>query len=93
MRFSARGLAAAQADTDHETVLRLRATMDAYLASHGREAMISVLHVRDLLNPRGLWSLDPGRRQQAEEREQPQDGRSPTADPITGCEPVTAPDS
>lgn len=83
-----------QAARDAETVLRVRAAMDGYTASHGPEALVSVAHVRDLLNPRGMWSLDPERRrdgQPPETPEGPPGGLSPTADPMTGCEPVTAP--
>jgi hypothetical protein len=88
MKFAARGLAKNQADEDHETVMRLRATMDGYLASHGRDAMISVLYVRDLINPRGLWALDPERDRREPKTEKPLE-LSPGADPITGCKPVT----
>lgn len=82
-----------QAATDRETVVRVQATMDAYLASHGKDAMVSVMHVRDLLNPRGLWKFDPehGRQPEPDVQKGPPEGISPTADPITGCEPVTAP--
>lgn len=82
-----------QALTDAETIARVRGALQGYQASHGREALVNVAHVLDLLNPRGLWSLDPERRRQqaAEEKEKGQPQMSPTADPITGCEPVTAP--
>lgn len=88
MRFAAKALARTQAEEDHETVLRVRATMDGYLASHGRDAMVSVLYVRDLLEPRGMWSLDPQRDRDGTEKP-PENPVPPGADPITGCLPAT----
>lgn len=90
MKFSSNGRA--QADEDHETIMRVRATMDAYLASHGEAAMVSVKHVRDLLDPRGLWTFDRNKPQQQETPKGPpaEDDLS-LADPMTGCLPVTAP--
>jgi hypothetical protein len=79
----------AQAEADHETVLRVRATLDGFLASHGPHAVCSVAFIRDLLDPRGLWSLDPQRRRGQREKEQPPE-LPPGADPITHCLPVTA---
>lgn len=73
-----------------QTIARVTGTLEGFQQSHGKYAAVSVAYVLDLLNPRGMWSLDRGRRAEPENAEQPQ-GRSPTADPITGCEPVTAP--
>lgn len=78
-----------QAAVNIQTLARVRGALEGHQASHGRYAAVSVAYVLDLLDPRGMWSLDRNRRE-PEQTEQPQ-GRSPTADPITGCEPVTAP--
>lgn len=88
MKFSSTGRA--QAEEDHETIMRVRATMDGYLASHGDDAMVSVKHVRDLLDPRGLWKFD---RPQPSETPKgpPAEDDLALADPMTGCLPVTAP--
>lgn len=67
-------------------MLRVRAALDGYIASHGRDVQVSAAHIRDLLNPRGLWSLDP--RQARAEQEKPPE-LPPGADPLTGCMPVT----
>ena len=72
-------------DSD-ETIARVRGFLQGYVAANGKDVHVSAVHVLDLLNPRGMWSLDPGG---ATAEEAPP--RSPTADPMTGCEPVTAP--
>ena len=73
-----------------ETIARVRGALSGYRESHGRDAMVSVAHVLDLLNPRGLWSLDPQRRKGEPEKPQPpQDTPAGVElDPITGCRPV-----
>jgi hypothetical protein len=75
-----------QALANAESIARVRGALSGYRASHGKDAMVSVAHVLDLLNPRGLWSLDPqrGKDQPPEPQQLP-----PGADPITGCMPVT----
>lgn len=81
-----------QAAQDRETIIRVRERLTAYQQTGGgKDVSVNIPHVLDLLNPRGLWTLDPVKRRDLETpKDQPQ-GRSPTADPITGCEPVTAP--
>jgi hypothetical protein len=73
---------------DTETVARVRGALQGYLASGGgQDVSVSVRHVLDLLNPRGMWSVDPDQRGRAAPAEElPADG-----DPLTGCRPVTAP--
>jgi len=84
---------AENADTDHETVIRVRAMLQGYYATAGPGAMVSVTHVLDLLDPRGMWSLDPVTRRKLEEEQQTGQSQElpPGADPLTGCLPVTAP--
>lgn len=85
-----------KADEDAETVARVRAALDRYWASHGPGAMVAVSHVRDLLDPRGMWSLDPEYRRnpahQVHTAQGPPRESVPGADPITGCLPVTPSD-
>jgi len=92
MKF-VRDKTADQAEQDHETIIRVRAMLQGYYAQAGHGAMVSVSHVLDLLDPRGLWSLDPVTRRNIEQQQetgQPQE-LPPGADPLTGCLPVTAP--
>jgi hypothetical protein len=42
-----------------QTVDRVRVALEGYLAEGGPGAAVSVGHVLDLLNPRGMWSFDP----------------------------------
>lgn len=80
-----------QAAEDTRTVARVRGALEGY-AQAGPGAAVSVAHVLDLLNPRGLWSLDPEHRKAAKAAEtapgQPHPGER---DPVTGCLPVTPP--
>lgn len=78
-----------QRQQDAETVARVRVALQSAYAVTGPGGMISVQHVLDLLDPRGLWSLDPARRRELDvKKDQPQ-GLPPGADPMTGCLPVT----
>lgn len=71
---------------DAATVARVRGYLQAYL-NEGAES-VSVKHVLDLLNPRGLWLLD--RAPESAEKGQPQVRvAEPATDPLTGCLPVT----
>ena len=82
-----------KAAQDAETVERVREALDSYWASHGPGAMVAVSHVRDLLDPRGMWSLDPERRsprRAVHNAEGPPQELDPRADPMTGCLPVSA---
>lgn len=69
-----------QAAEDTETVARVRGTLETYLAQGGRDTMVSVPHVLDLLDPRGLWQFDPERRKAAPAPVQAGEG-----DPLTGA--------
>lgn len=71
-----------QAAQDTQTLARVRGALEGYLASTGPGASVSVAHVLDLLNPRGMWSLDPERRKDQETALQTP---SPGLDPMTGC--------
>ena len=71
-------------DESARTVARVRAALAGY-ADAGPGAMVSVRHVLDLLDPRGMWSYDP---QQRREKRLAADG---DLDPVTGSRPVTAP--
>jgi len=73
MSFSRRRDATAD---DTRTVARVRGALEGYKA--GGANSVSIAHVLDLLDSRGLWSHDPQRRA-------PVDG-----DPLTGCKPATA---
>ena len=89
MRFTARA-DTDQAKQDAETVARLRAAMDAHWQSHGPGTMIALSYVRDLLNPRGMWSVDPEyRRSPVGTAQGPAQETDPELDPVTGCKPVT----
>jgi hypothetical protein len=65
---------------DAQTVARTRDALEGYLAAAGQDASVSVKHVLDLLDPRGLWRFDPERRKPA-----PAEGPGPLADPLTGA--------
>jgi len=70
-----------------ETIARVRGMLQGYAASgRGQDVHVSVSHVLDLLNPRGLWSLDRQRDARAQDVPVP----APGSDPMTGCLPVTA---
>ena len=85
--MSIRSRAKDQAEQDIAAAARVRDALQGYLASHGPEVKVSVTHVLDLLNPRGMWSFDPAHRQaQQPAAETPPDGGG---DPLTGCKPVT----
>jgi hypothetical protein len=79
-----------QALQDTETVARVRGALEGYYTSTGAGAMVAVTHMLDLLNPRGMWSLDPQRRHGAGDPPEPE-AADPDADPLTGCKPVSAP--
>jgi hypothetical protein len=69
------------------TVARLQGALEGYLAAGGgNDVSVSAAHLLDLINPRGMWSLDPERR-----RQQAAVGPPPGSDPLTGCLPVTHP--
>jgi hypothetical protein len=76
------------ATEDAQTVARVRETLGGYLAEGGPGAAVSVGHVLDLLNPRGMWSYDPDYRKA---QSAPATGADPQGDPLTGCRPVTPP--
>jgi hypothetical protein len=81
-----------QAEQDAETVRRMQSVLDTYWATAGPGAMVAVSHMRDLLDPRGLWTLDPERRRQMTATQQgPAEEADPSLDPLTGCKPVTPP--
>lgn len=86
MRFTS-GKVADKADQDAETIARVRAMLRGYYAVTGPGAMVAVTHVLDLLDPRGMWSLDPGQR--SDSAKGPPQETDPRADPMTGCLPVT----
>lgn len=89
MRFAASKVKD-KADENAETLARVRGALQGYYASTGPGAMVAVSHVLDLLDPRGLWSLDPvQRRGTAAAKQDPPPELSPGADPMTGCLPVT----
>jgi len=69
------------ATEDTRTVARVRGALEGYKA--GGANSVSIAHVLDLLDARGLWSHDPQRHAMAA---QPGD-----VDPLTGCKPTTAP--
>lgn len=82
-----------QAAEDTQTVARVRGALEGYLAGSGPAVSVSVAHVLDLLNPRGMWSFDRERRAQrlaAETQPMPADA---DGDPMTGCRPVSPPGS
>jgi hypothetical protein len=89
MRLGSRPDLAAQ---DMQTLARVRGALEGYAATApGKDVHVSVAHVLDLLNPRGMWSLDPQRRKQEKPEGQPPEEQFPGADPLTGCRPATAP--
>lgn len=89
-----RGRRDRQAEEAWRTVQRVRQALEGYAATApGQDVHVSVGHVLDLLNPRGLWSLDPERaRALRESARAVQDTQpiGPDVDPWTGCRPVTA---
>jgi hypothetical protein len=74
---------------DAQAVERVRAALGRYLAEGGPGAAVSVAHVLDLLNPRGMWSYDRERGNTMPPRP------AGDADPLTGARwagpPGTAP--
>jgi hypothetical protein len=44
---------------DTQTVERVRGALEGYLAEGGPDAAVSIRHLLDLLNPRGMWAFDP----------------------------------
>jgi hypothetical protein len=88
--MSLRGRTRDQAAEDTQTVTRVAGALKAYLAEAGPDAAVSIRHVLDLLNPRGMWSYDPERRKTAgtgAERQR----TDPDADPLTGARWAGAP--
>lgn len=83
------------AEVNTQTLARVRGALEGYKATApGQDVHVSVAHVLDLLNPRGIWSLDPENRRK-QQQENPKD-RSPEElppgyDPMTGCRPASAP--
>ncbi len=76
---------------DSRAVRRAREALEGYAATApGEDVHVSVAHVLDLLNPRGLWSLDPEGARARRESARLADDTQPL-DPVTGCAPVTAP--
>jgi hypothetical protein len=74
---------------DAATVERVRGVLGGYAAEGGPGASVSVAHILDLLNPRGMWRFDP---EYAAQRDTPPPaGRDPNADPLTGCRSAAAP--
>jgi hypothetical protein len=75
-----------------QTLARVRGALEGYAATApGQDVNVSVAHVLDLLNPRGLWSMDPQQRREREKPKGPSQELPPGYDPITGCRPATAP--
>jgi hypothetical protein len=72
---------------DARTVARVQGALEGYLASGA--GSVSVAHVLDLLNPRGLWSHDPERRKAVQEA--PRAAQELDIDPVTGCRSAAAP--
>jgi hypothetical protein len=64
---------------DTQAVARVRVALERYLAEGGPGAAVSVAHLLDLLNPRGMWSFD---RERGKTAPQPPPG---DADPLTGA--------
>jgi len=73
-----------QAAASTEALARVRGALQGYQAA-GAES-VSIAHVLDLMNDRGMWSLDPERRRQSPGQAVSEVG----ADPLTGCRPATA---
>jgi hypothetical protein len=73
---------------DAQTVERVRAALGGYLAEGGPGAAVSVGHVLDLLNPRGMWSFDPDYRKA---QSAPTTAADPNRDPLTGARWAGAP--
>jgi hypothetical protein len=67
---------------DGQTVTRVRTALEGYAAEGGPGASVSVAHVLDLLDPRGMWSFDP---EHAARDTPPQGVRDPNRDPLTGA--------
>jgi hypothetical protein len=81
-----------QQSADTETVERVTVLLQSYQRSAGPGAVVSVAHVLDLLNPRGMWSHDPEyhRNPAVHMQQGPATETDPSLDPLTGCKPVTA---
>jgi hypothetical protein len=81
--------------TEHErTVARVRGALEGYVQAYGEQVAVPAHHILDLLNPRGLWHLDPERARAARyssDRAEKTMAPAPGLDPMTGCLPVTAP--
>jgi hypothetical protein len=73
---------------DTETVARVREALQGYAAETGPDGMVLIRNVLDLLNPRGMWSYDPGclKAQSA-----PGTAAGPWKDPLTGARWAGAP--
>jgi hypothetical protein len=76
-----------QAGEDARTVARVTDALEGYLGSGA--GSVSVAHVLDLLNPRGLWRFDPERGKVPQEKPRPAPEQD--VDPITGCKSAAAP--
>jgi hypothetical protein len=67
-----------------EAATRVRIEPEQLQAMHSRTVMVNAAKVLDLLNPAGMWrSIDRGT--------EPMPQVNEDLDPLTGCEPVTAP--
>lgn len=73
---------------DAQTLTRVRGALEGYAAEGGPGASVSVAHVLDLLNPRGMWKFDP---EHTARDAPPPGGRDPHADPLTGARWAGAP--
>jgi hypothetical protein len=78
-----------QGTEDARTLARVQGALEGYLASGA--GSVSVAHVLDLLNPRGLWTHDPERRRAVQEA--PRAAPAYDIDPVTGCRSAAAPPS
>jgi hypothetical protein len=74
-----------KAAEDARTIARVTGLLEGYAATGANQ--VSIKHVLDFLDPRGLWSYDPERQKTAQEPLELPAG----VDPMTGCRPASAP--
>jgi hypothetical protein len=86
-RFRSRRPAEPHDCQGREAATRVRIEPEQLQAMHSRNVMVNAAKVLDLLNPAGMWRyIDQGT------EPMPQvNGNTEDLDPLTGCEPVTAP--